>query len=83
MIEGGATIASAFLRADLVDELILYLAPLMLGAGTRAVADLGIGTLAEAGRWRWDSTGGHARTLGADLRLHLEPLPFHGTQKGK
>jgi diaminohydroxyphosphoribosylaminopyrimidine deaminase/5-amino-6-(5-phosphoribosylamino)uracil reductase len=83
MIEGGATIASAFLRADLVDELVLYLAPLMLGAGTRAVADLGIGTLADAGRWRWDSAGGSARTLGADLRLHLEPLPLNGTQKGK
>lgn len=83
MIEGGATIASAFLRADLVDELVLYLAPLMLGAGTRAVADLGIGTLAEAGRWRWDPAGGSTRSLGADLRLHLEPLPSRGIQKGK
>jgi diaminohydroxyphosphoribosylaminopyrimidine deaminase/5-amino-6-(5-phosphoribosylamino)uracil reductase len=83
MIEGGATVASAFLRADLVDELVLYLAPLMLGAGTRAVADLGIGTLSEAGRWRWDTAGGSTRILGADLRLHLEPLPSHGTQKGK
>jgi diaminohydroxyphosphoribosylaminopyrimidine deaminase / 5-amino-6-(5-phosphoribosylamino)uracil reductase len=80
MIEGGATVAAAFLQADLVDELVLYLAPLMLGAGTRSTASLGIGTLADAARWRWDSTGGgHTINLGADLRLHLEPAPDGAT----
>ncbi|NKX50056.1 bifunctional diaminohydroxyphosphoribosylaminopyrimidine deaminase/5-amino-6-(5-phosphoribosylamino)uracil reductase RibD [Arthrobacter deserti] len=74
MIEGGATVAGAFLAADLVDELVLYLAPLMLGAGTRSVGDLGISTLADATRWRWDAAE-PVRTLGADLRLTLEPLP--------
>jgi diaminohydroxyphosphoribosylaminopyrimidine deaminase / 5-amino-6-(5-phosphoribosylamino)uracil reductase len=76
MIEGGATVAAAFLKADLVDELVLYLAPLLLGAGTRSTAPLDIGTLADAARWRWDSAGGgHTLNLGADLRLHLEPEP--------
>jgi diaminohydroxyphosphoribosylaminopyrimidine deaminase/5-amino-6-(5-phosphoribosylamino)uracil reductase len=74
MIEGGATVAGAFLAADLVDELVLYLAPLMLGSGTRSTGDLGISTLADASRWRWDPAG-PVRTLGADLRLTLEPLP--------
>lgn len=74
MIEGGATVAGAFLAADLVDELVLYLAPLMLGAGTRSTGELGISTLADASRWRWDAAS-PAVTLGADLRLTLEPLP--------
>ncbi|NKX56035.1 bifunctional diaminohydroxyphosphoribosylaminopyrimidine deaminase/5-amino-6-(5-phosphoribosylamino)uracil reductase RibD [Arthrobacter sp. E918] len=75
MIEGGATVAGAFLAADLVDELVLYLAPLMLGTGIRSTGDLGISTLADASRWRWDPVA-PARTLGADLRLTLEPLPL-------
>ncbi|WP_336713514.1 bifunctional diaminohydroxyphosphoribosylaminopyrimidine deaminase/5-amino-6-(5-phosphoribosylamino)uracil reductase RibD [Arthrobacter sp. USHLN218] len=86
MIEGGATVAAAFLKADLVDELVLYLAPLLLGAGTRSTAPLGISTLADAAHWRWDSSGGgHTINLGADLRLHLEPAPAGTTpavQKG-
>lgn len=76
MIEGGASIATSFLAADLVDELWLYQAPILLGAGRQAVGDLGIGTLSEAGRWRFDDIGGPAhQLLGSDVVLHLEPLP--------
>ena len=76
MIEGGATVTSAFLRAGLADELVAYVAPLLLGAGTPAVSALGVHTLAEASRWRWDGTdGGPARLTGSDLRLRLEPVP--------
>ncbi len=32
-VEGGPTIASAFLRAGLVDEVLVYLAPTLLGSG--------------------------------------------------
>ncbi|HXD29007.1 MAG TPA: bifunctional diaminohydroxyphosphoribosylaminopyrimidine deaminase/5-amino-6-(5-phosphoribosylamino)uracil reductase RibD [Arthrobacter sp.] len=74
MIEGGASIATAFLAAGLVDELWLYQAPLLLGAGRHAVGDLGIGTLSAAGRWRYDDVGGPAhQLLGSDVVLHLEP----------
>lgn len=74
MVEGGSRISAAFLRAGLVDELILYLAPTLLGAGVPALADLGIGTLADAQHWTWDTTGGGAAVaLGRDLRLHLTP----------
>ena len=48
MVEGGSRILSAFLAAGLVDELIVYLAPTLLGSGTPALDDLGIGTLADA-----------------------------------
>jgi diaminohydroxyphosphoribosylaminopyrimidine deaminase / 5-amino-6-(5-phosphoribosylamino)uracil reductase len=51
-LEGGPTLAAAFLRAGLVDEIVSYVAPLLLGAGRPAVADLGITTIAEALRPR-------------------------------
>ena len=76
LVEGGAGVAAAFLRADLVDELALYQAPLLLGAGRPAFEDLGVGTLADASRWRLDPAGGGpVRRLGPDLWLHLRPAP--------
>ena len=47
-LEGGPTLARAFLAAGLVDEVVAYVAPMLLGAGTSAVADLGITTIADA-----------------------------------
>ena len=41
-LEGGPTLASAFLAAGLVDEVVAYVAPKLLGSGRAAVADLGI-----------------------------------------
>ena len=76
MVEGGGTVAGAFLRAGLADELLAYTAPALLGAGTPAFAGLGITSMAQIQRWRWDPAGGGAAVpVGADLRLHLEPLP--------
>lgn len=48
LLEGGPTLAAAFLRARLVDEVHAYLAPVLLGAGLPAVGDLGISTIDEA-----------------------------------
>ena len=74
MVEGGSRILSAFLAAGLVDELIVYLAPTLLGSGTAALGDLGITTLSEAQGWEWDpASGGAVQALGRDLRLHLFP----------
>ncbi|WP_230482865.1 bifunctional diaminohydroxyphosphoribosylaminopyrimidine deaminase/5-amino-6-(5-phosphoribosylamino)uracil reductase RibD [Sphingomonas sp. Leaf21] len=63
MVEGGAKTASAFLAADLVDRLLLYRAPLLIGEGRAALGDIGLTRLADAhGRWtRTDS-----RMLGSD-----------------
>ncbi|QBX57695.1 bifunctional diaminohydroxyphosphoribosylaminopyrimidine deaminase/5-amino-6-(5-phosphoribosylamino)uracil reductase RibD [Nocardioides seonyuensis] len=47
-LEGGPTLARAFLQADLVDEVVAYVAPMLLGSGTNAVADLGITTISDA-----------------------------------
>jgi diaminohydroxyphosphoribosylaminopyrimidine deaminase/5-amino-6-(5-phosphoribosylamino)uracil reductase len=51
-LEGGPTLAAAFVRAGLVDEIVTYVAPMLLGAGRSAVADLGITTIADALRPR-------------------------------
>ena len=47
-LEGGPTLAAAFVGAGLVDEVVTYVAPMLLGAGRSAVADLGVGTIADA-----------------------------------
>jgi diaminohydroxyphosphoribosylaminopyrimidine deaminase/5-amino-6-(5-phosphoribosylamino)uracil reductase len=52
LLEGGPTLAAAFLTAGLVDEIVAYVAPVLLGAGRAAVADLGITTIAGALRPR-------------------------------
>jgi diaminohydroxyphosphoribosylaminopyrimidine deaminase/5-amino-6-(5-phosphoribosylamino)uracil reductase len=51
-LEGGPTLAAAFLRAGLVDEIVAYVAPMLLGGGQQAIADLGISTIGDALRPR-------------------------------
>jgi diaminohydroxyphosphoribosylaminopyrimidine deaminase/5-amino-6-(5-phosphoribosylamino)uracil reductase len=48
MIEAGGEFAAALLAADLIDEVLFYSAPIMLGKGRKFIADLGVNTLAEA-----------------------------------
>jgi diaminohydroxyphosphoribosylaminopyrimidine deaminase/5-amino-6-(5-phosphoribosylamino)uracil reductase len=53
LVEGGARTAAAFLRAGLVDRLLLYRAPILIGGGVPALGDIGLASLADAhGRWR-------------------------------
>ncbi|MET0590284.1 MAG: bifunctional diaminohydroxyphosphoribosylaminopyrimidine deaminase/5-amino-6-(5-phosphoribosylamino)uracil reductase RibD [Naasia sp.] len=68
-VEGGPTIASAFLAAGLADELVIYQAPLLLGGAELAVGDLGITTLADAIRLRIVSVD----LLGDDVRIVARP----------
>lgn len=49
-VEGGPTLASAFVRAHLADEMLIHLGPVLLGAGASAIADIGVGTIADARR---------------------------------
>jgi diaminohydroxyphosphoribosylaminopyrimidine deaminase/5-amino-6-(5-phosphoribosylamino)uracil reductase len=62
LIEGGPTTAAAFLAADLVDRLLLYRAPILVGGG-RTLPDIGLTDLA-APHGRWVLTD--ARALGSD-----------------
>ena len=63
MVEGGAGAAAAFLRADLVDRLLLYRAPIIIGGGLAGIGDIGLSDLAQAHQ-RWTLTDG--RQLGED-----------------
>ena len=47
LLEGGPTLLAGYLREQLVDELIVHLAPTLLGAGPTAVTDLGITTIGQ------------------------------------
>jgi diaminohydroxyphosphoribosylaminopyrimidine deaminase/5-amino-6-(5-phosphoribosylamino)uracil reductase len=69
LVEGGATTASSFLAADLVDRLLLYRAPILIGGGKPALGDIGLVDLTAAhGRWRLAD----ARHLGSDrLEVYL------------
>ncbi|MGN6621942.1 MAG: bifunctional diaminohydroxyphosphoribosylaminopyrimidine deaminase/5-amino-6-(5-phosphoribosylamino)uracil reductase RibD, partial [Sphingomonas sp.] len=42
LVEGGAATAAAFLAADLVDRLLLYRAPILIGGGKPAIGDIGL-----------------------------------------
>jgi len=63
LVEGGAAVASAFLAADLVDRLLLYRAPILIGGGKHSLRDIGLLDLTEAHR-RWVIVD--ARQLGSD-----------------
>ncbi|MFC0681998.1 bifunctional diaminohydroxyphosphoribosylaminopyrimidine deaminase/5-amino-6-(5-phosphoribosylamino)uracil reductase RibD [Lysobacter korlensis] len=69
LVEGGPTLASAFLEADLADELSVYLAPVLLGGGRLAVGDIGVPTLAAAKRLTLSSV----ESLGGDLLVIARP----------
>ena len=52
LVEGGARTAASFLGVGLVDRLLLYRAPIVIGGGLPGVADYGLADLADAhGRW--------------------------------
>jgi diaminohydroxyphosphoribosylaminopyrimidine deaminase/5-amino-6-(5-phosphoribosylamino)uracil reductase len=69
MVEGGPTLAGAFLRAGVVDRILAYVAPVLLGGPFGAVDDLGVSGIAGAMRWRYDGV----ERIGPDLLLSLVP----------
>jgi diaminohydroxyphosphoribosylaminopyrimidine deaminase/5-amino-6-(5-phosphoribosylamino)uracil reductase len=69
ILEGGPTLAGAFLRAGVVDRILAYVAPILLGGPIAAVDDVGVLSIAHAQRWRFDET----ERVGPDVRLSLVP----------
>lgn len=63
LVEGGAGAASAFLAADLVDRMLIYRAPILIGEGKSALGYIGLTALADA-HGRWDLS--HSEMLGRD-----------------
>jgi diaminohydroxyphosphoribosylaminopyrimidine deaminase/5-amino-6-(5-phosphoribosylamino)uracil reductase len=74
LLEGGPTLAAAFLRDGLVDEIVLHLAPALLGAGPSLVGDLGIATIGDALR----GTVTDVTRLGGDVQVRLRPTRHTG-----
>lgn len=74
LLEGGPTLAGGFLAAGLVDKIIGYVAPKLLGAGTPALADAGVHTIAEA----IDLDYTEITQVGPDLRFTAVPRKREG-----
>ena len=70
LLEGGPTLAGAFLAAGLVDRVLAYVAPKLLGAGPLALADAGVSTITAAHRF----TVEEATMSGSDLRVSAVPV---------
>ncbi|MCP5175220.1 MAG: bifunctional diaminohydroxyphosphoribosylaminopyrimidine deaminase/5-amino-6-(5-phosphoribosylamino)uracil reductase RibD [Moraxellaceae bacterium] len=70
LVEAGATLAGAFIQANLVDELIVYLAPTLLGSHARPMFNLPLSQMAQQHRLRQIDM----RIIGEDIRLTFKPL---------
>jgi len=68
-LEGGPTLAGAFLEAGAVDEVIAYVAPMLLGSGLSALQSPAVSTIADA--WRLDPVD--VTAVGADVRITARP----------
>jgi len=68
-VEGGPTLASAFIAAGLVDEYLVYLAPKLLGGDRLAIGDLGIASIGEARELRITAV----ESLGDDILITARP----------
>lgn len=72
LVEGGATVAGSFHRAGLVDQYVLYLAPVLFGGDDARPLFAGPGAETIADVWRGAITG--VTPLGGDVRIDLSPV---------
>lgn len=75
-IEGGPTLASAFIAADLADHVLAYIAPVLLGGERLALTDIGVPTIADARRLSIEEW----IPLGADLLAIAVPVRNEGVR---
>ena len=69
LVEAGASVAGAFMQANLVDELIVYLAPTLLGSEAKPMFELPLNQMAQQQRLNMIDM----RMIGQDIRLTLTP----------
>ncbi|MDP2547990.1 bifunctional diaminohydroxyphosphoribosylaminopyrimidine deaminase/5-amino-6-(5-phosphoribosylamino)uracil reductase RibD [Oceanobacter sp. 4_MG-2023] len=69
LVESGARLAAAFVETGLVNELVLYCAPTLLGSNARPLLALPLDSMQQQIRWHWQDI----RMVGQDLRLTLQP----------
>lgn len=69
LVEAGATVSGAFARSGLVDEYVLYLAPVLLGSSARPLLDWPLTSMRDQRRLQIRET----RMVGGDIRLLARP----------
>ena len=75
-VEGGPTVASAFIAAGLVDEYLIYLAPTLLGGSRTAIGDIGVASIGDQRRLTITAI----EHLGDDLLLVARPVSTAGKE---
>lgn len=71
LVEAGSVICGGLLKDELVDEIILYLAPVILGAGAKGLFDIpGLDTMAE----KIQLSVKDVRAIGMDWRFTVQPV---------
>ena len=78
-LEGGPHLAGAFLQQGLVDEVVAYVAPLLIGGGVHAVEGLSVGTVSEALRFAVVDVAPLGDPPETDVRMVMRPLTSPGS----
>lgn len=73
LLECGPELAGAFMRAGLIDEVVAYLAPALLGTGAPMIADLGIATIASQKKLELRDV----QEIEGDVRITMEVADVH------
>ena len=69
LVEAGATLSASFLRRGLLDEIIIYMAPKLLGSNARPLFDLSLNTMSSALPLKISDM----RAVGTDWRITATP----------
>jgi diaminohydroxyphosphoribosylaminopyrimidine deaminase / 5-amino-6-(5-phosphoribosylamino)uracil reductase len=70
LLEGGPRLAGGFLAAGMIDRVLAYVAPKLLGSGPLALADAGVATITAAHHFRVEE----ATMVGSDVRISAVPI---------
>jgi diaminohydroxyphosphoribosylaminopyrimidine deaminase/5-amino-6-(5-phosphoribosylamino)uracil reductase len=73
-VEGGPQLASQFVAHNLVDQFIIYLAPILLGGSRTALGDIAVASMPQAKHLSFDYT----LALGDDILIVARPKPVSG-----
>ncbi|TMR28990.1 RibD family protein, partial [Nonomuraea zeae] len=76
-VEGGPALAGSFIAQGLVDRVVAYLAPALLGSGRAALGAAGVRTISEVHRLTFDDIA----PIGPDVRLIARPATQPGREK--
>ena len=69
-VEGGPTLASAFVAGGFADRVLTYIAPTLIGGPRTALTDVGVGTISQQRRLEIESVD----RLGSDLLIVSRPV---------